>query len=277
MMNARLFIGVVLLRFFCAGFAAAAPPQSHSQGMVFIPNGAYLAFFINAVVKTPKVPKGNESVLRTPVAVRSFWMDRYPVTRAEFLRFVVANPKWRRSRVTPLFADDHYLEDWKSDFLLNKRAGDDSRAPVTQVSWFAAHAYCEAQGKELPIIDQWEYVAGDLGRNKAAASGSALAWYSKPNAKRIASVDSAPVNGFGVHGLIGLVWEWTLDFNSATVGDESREGGASDGNLFCGNGSQGALDSTDYASFMRYSLRNSLKANYTTKNLGFRCVKEIDP
>ncbi|RKW08781.1 MAG: formylglycine-generating enzyme family protein, partial [Capnocytophaga sp.] len=26
--------------------------------------------------------------------------------------------------------------------------------------------------------------------------------------------------------------------------------------------------------FMRYSLRGSLKASYTTKNLGFRCAKD---
>ena len=31
----------------------------------------------------------------------------------------------------------------------------------------------------------------------------------------------------------------------------------------------------NYAAFMRYAFRGSIKANYTTKNLGFRCAKNI--
>jgi formylglycine-generating enzyme len=31
-------------------------------------------------------------------------------------------------------------------------------------------------------------------------------------------------------------------------------------------------DTTDYPAFMRYSMRASLKASYTTDNLGFRCA-----
>jgi len=31
----------------------------------------------------------------------------------------------------------------------------------------------------------------------------------------------------------------------------------------------------NYAAFMRYAIRNSLKANYTVTNKGFRCVKDV--
>ena len=30
----------------------------------------------------------------------------------------------------------------------------------------------------------------------------------------------------------------------------------------------------NYAAFMRYAFRGSLKANYSTRNLGFRCAKD---
>ena len=40
---------------------------------------------------------------------------------------------------------------------------------------------------------------------------------------------------------------------------------------FCGSGSIGVSDATDYPAFMRYALRSSLKANYTVENVGFRC------
>ena len=48
-----------------------------------------------------------------------------------------------------------------------------------------------------------------------------------------------------------------------------------DKDLFCGSGSVNATDLMNYAAFMRYAFRGSIKANYTTKNLGFRCAKNI--
>ena len=55
---------------------------------------------------------------------------------------------------------------------------------------------------------------------------------------------------------------------------ESRKDKDTDKELFCGSGSVNATDLMNYAAFMRYAFRGSLKANYTTKNLGFRCAKD---
>jgi formylglycine-generating enzyme required for sulfatase activity len=71
----------------------------------------------------------------------------------------------------------------------------------------------------------------------------------------------------------GLVWEWTADFNSIFLSGESRKDKDTDKNLFCGSASINATDLMNYAAFMRYAFRGSLKASYTTKNLGFRCAK----
>jgi sulfatase modifying factor 1 len=35
----------------------------------------------------------------------------------------------------------------------------------------------------------------------------------------------------------------------------------------------GATDLMNYAAFMRYAFRGSIKAKYAVQNLGFRCVK----
>jgi formylglycine-generating enzyme len=193
-------------------------------------------------------------------------MDRYPVTKSEFAQFVKARPEWRKSRITSLYADSHYLDDWKDDLQFGNEMSD-AQSPVTRISWFAARAYCQTRGKELPTTDQWEYVAYDGGRGSAKN----LDWFGQPNAPYLPSVTSASTNGFGVSGLYGLIWEWTLDFSSAIPTDE-------DGNdQFCGAGSSGAADSSDYASFLRYAFRSSLKASYTTENLGFRCAVESHP
>jgi len=72
--------------------------------------------------------------------------------------------------------------------------------------------------------------------------------------------------------LIGLVWEWTLDFDAYATAAESRDPNGKDGALVCGGAAAGATDPTDYPGFMRFSMRASLKANYTADNVGFRCA-----
>src|SRR5438309_774765 len=79
-----------------------------------------------------------------------------PVTRGEYLRFVEAHPQWRRGRVAAMFADAGYLSDWPSAEHLS---ADDALRPVTQVSWFAAQAYCEDEDARLPTWNEWELVA----------------------------------------------------------------------------------------------------------------------
>ena len=67
-------------------------------------------------------------------------------------------------------------------------------------------------------------------------------------------------NVHGVSDLHGLIWEWTLDFNSSLVTGESRADGSLDRSLYCGSGAAGAADFEDYAAFMRYAFRSSLEA-----------------
>lgn len=255
-MIAGLLLGLTVS--FAANLAA-------DQGMVRLPGGTYQPFYSSAPSKAAKKVAEN-------VKVGSFALDRHPVTKRQFLSFVRRHPEWRRSKVPRIMADPHYLKDWKGDLSLNPSAHPNS--PVTSVSWFAAQAYCEDQNKTLPSVDQWEYALADQGRDRESVQAEILAWYSKPNSLRLGRVGLGRPNGFGVSELVGSVWEWNLDFNSFMVSDESRAGGSSENGLFCGNGSSAAADASDYAAFMRYSFRFSLKASYTTENLGFRCAKE---
>lgn len=205
------------------------------------------------------------------VQVSSFSIEDSPVRNADFLEFVRLNPKWQKTRALNLFIDKTYLSHWKSDLELGAKAPAD--APVVYVSWFAAKAYCESKGLQLPRVDQWEYLAqyGPKGREQDVKK-IVLDWYSRPTPETLPAVRSTFQNRYGVWDVHGLIWEWTLDFNTTFVTGESRGDTALEKSMFCGSGSVGAADPSDYAAFMRFGFRSSLKANYTVGNLGFRCV-----
>lgn len=229
-----------------------------------------------------RVPAGiYEPLLRTQdepaqVDVAPFWLDVRPVTNAEFLAFVQANPKWRRSQVSPLFADAGYLANWAGDLDLGPLAS--PAAPVVRVSWFAARAYARAGGKRLPTTAEWERAAAAgfnevEGRKDAEFQATILAWLARPTPAHFANAGSGRPNVFGVRDLHGLVWEWVDDFSTAMVTGESRADTGLERNLFCGAGAAGARDPSDFPAFMRTGLRSSLRANYAVPNLGFRCAR----
>ena len=216
---------------------------------------------------------GRDSLM---VTIDDFWIDVYPVTNKEYMDYVKKNPNWQRSKAIKLFVDESYLRDWQNDTLLN--ANQKLNSPITNISWFAAKSYCENQGKRLPTVDEWEYVAM---ANKTMPDARSLknynqfilSWYEKPKTFN-QTIGSTFKNYWQVYDLHGLVWEWTSDFNSVLITGESRKDVDKDSNLFCGSAAINATDLMNYAAFMRYAIRGSLKAKYTMKNLGFRCVKD---
>lgn len=213
------------------------------------------------------------ATLKNPVKVKSFFMDVYPVTNSEFLSFIRKNPSLGKSKIKGIFADESYLVYWKNDLDFGNV---NPKSPVTNVSWFAAKKYCECLGKRLPTMDEWEYVAmADEkkidARTRTEFNKYILSWYEKSKTYEN-PIGKTFKNYWGVYDMHGLVWEWTADFNSIFLSGESRKDKSEDKNLFCGGASVNATDLMDYAAFMRYAFRGSLKAQYSTRNLGFRCA-----
>jgi sulfatase modifying factor 1 len=180
--------------------------------------------------------------------------------------------------VKRIFADESYLKNWAGDLELGTNALPDQ--PVVWVSWFAAEAFAQRQGKRLPTVAEWEVAAAASptladGTTDAAFQRDILRWYSTPSPSVLPSVSAGPENFWGVRDLHGLVWEWVSDFNSATVTGDARGDTGLDRQLFCGAGAIGAKDVGNFPAFMRYGFRSSLKAAYTIHNLGFRCAKDL--
>ncbi len=253
--------------FFVTAFFCVANAQKKAvtmdKDMVTIPTGNYKPFFTTQTNK--------------PIQVNTFRMDEHAVTNLEFLEFVKANPQWQRSKVNRLFADTNYLRHWKSDLSIGEANKKIYNSPVVNVSWFAAQEYSQWKNKNLPTIAQWEFAANGAPKNikNNSLTEYILDWNAKPNPPFLPNVKSTYQNVYGLYDMYGLVWEWTSDFNSFIGSQDSRGNNEADLKNFCAGGAINVADKTDYAGFLRFSFRGSLKGNYCIRNLGFRCAKDL--
>lgn len=230
---------------------------------------------LTSVLPTVNAQAGDSAVASPPVEVAAYELRSEPVTNADFLAFVQAHPQWRRDRVVRLFAEPRYLSQWPAAEAIGGDARPDQ--PVTQVSWFAAQAYCESEGGRLPSWHEWEFAAAadatrTDARNDPAWREKILNWYALPSSAPLAAIGGAP-NVYGVRDLHGLIWEWVEDAGALLVSSDSRDQDDSDRLKFCGAGALELKDRENYAVLMRIALLSSLKAVDTTANLGFRCAK----
>jgi formylglycine-generating enzyme required for sulfatase activity len=247
------------------GLSAAAPAAAEPAppaGMARIPGGRYVPLYLNG---------------RASVEVRTFALDRRPVTRADYLAFVRSTPRWQRGRAPRAFAGPGYLASWPAPLAIGSAT--DARRAVTEVSWFAARAFCASRGARLPTTDEWEYAARASETARDASRDPAfiarlLAMYGTPRPLPPV-VGSGFRNAYGVEDLHGVVWEWVDDFNSLLVSDDSRATTARDHPLFCAAGVVGATDPRNFPAFLRYGFRAALEGRTTVGSLGFRCAQDV--
>ncbi len=142
------------------------------------------------------------------INLKSFSIDRFPVTNAEFKRFLDS------TRYHP--TDDHnFLRDWKNGAYPE---GWDKK-PVTWVSLEDARAYAAWAGKRLPHEWEWQYAAqGDDGRRYPWGNEWDTGRAPSPELRREmrppAEVDAHPggASPFGVMDMVGNVWQWTDEY-----------------------------------------------------------------
>ena len=145
---------------------------------------------------------------RRMIDVKTFFMDRYPVTNAEFKKFLDA------TRYRP--GDDHnFLRDWVGGSYPEGW----EKKPVTWVSMEDARAYAKWAGKRLPHEWEWQYAA-------QGGDGRAYPWGNQWDAEAVppadhgramrapTAVDAFPkgASPFGVMDLTGNVWQWTDEY-----------------------------------------------------------------
>jgi gamma-glutamyl hercynylcysteine S-oxide synthase len=151
-----------------------------------------------------------------PMQVPSFYIDTYPVTNAEFKKFIDATHYHPKD-------DLDFLRDWKDGTYPD---GWDNK-PVTWVSQEDARAYAAWAGKRLPHEWEWQYAAqgtdgrlypwGDKWDDAAVPTPEKSRTMRSPD-----EVDGHPkgASPFGVMDMVGNVWQWTEEFQ-----DEHTRGG----------------------------------------------------
>jgi gamma-glutamyl hercynylcysteine S-oxide synthase len=142
------------------------------------------------------------------IAIRPFYMDKYPVTNAEFKKFLDASHYHPQS-------DLNFLRDWKSGTYPEGWAG----KPVTWVSLEDARAYAKWAGKRLPHEWEWQYAAqgtdarvypwGNTWLPDAVPIPSHDRTLNSPDAVEAHPAGASP---FGVMDMVGNVWQWTDEF-----------------------------------------------------------------
>ncbi|HYZ03396.1 MAG TPA: formylglycine-generating enzyme family protein [Candidatus Binatia bacterium] len=224
-----------------------------TAGMAWVPGGSFLMGSDEFYPEERPVH---------PVEVDGFWMDRRPVTVAEFQRFVRATgyvtvaerpldpadyPDADPSLLVPgslVFqktggpVDLRDVRNWwayvpgaswrRPGGPASSLAGR-ARHPVVHVAYEDAEAYAVWAQKSLPTEAEWELAA------RGGLDGSVYAWGDDfaPQGRQLANtwqgefpwqnlvqdgfegtspVGWYPTNGYGLHDLIGNVWEWTDDF-----------------------------------------------------------------
>lgn len=254
--------------------APTAPAASAPPGMVRIPGGAFL-FRVSGV----EIEGGNMTGLDVQypwedsprrahahsIQVKPFYIDKYPVTNAEFKKFMDAtdyHPK-----------DAHnFLRDWKNGSYPEGWAN----KPVTWVSLEDARAYARWAGKRLPHEWEWQYAAqGADGRLYPWGNTWDPAAVPPPDKGRTltgpADVDANPkgASPFGVMDMVGNVWQWTDEF----IDPRTRAAILRGGTYYQPQGSRWYFpNATRLDEHGKYLLMAPSIDRAGT--LGFRCVKD---
>jgi sulfatase modifying factor 1 len=181
--------------------------------------------------------------------------------------------------------------------------------PVVHVTFKDAEAYANWSGKELPTEAEWEFAA------RGGLDGAEFAWgdqftpggchmantwqgqFPRQNLvedgfERTSPVEAFPPNGYGLHDMIGNVWEWTTDWYSpkheadapkACCIPENPRGGREDESYdpcqpqiriprkVIKGGSH--LCAPNYCQRYRPAARHAEPIDTSTSHLGFRCIK----
>ena len=213
---------------------------------------------------------------RKLITLKSYWIDIYETTNAQYLKFVKATG--HRPALDDTCTTDSCREGnlWKGESFSSLIRNQ----PVTQVNWYDAVAYCEWKGKRLPTEAEWEKAArGPSGHIYPWGNGSpkGRATYNKKwkGIGTMTTIGSYPrgVSIYGLHDMAGNVWEWVNDWYSRTYYRKSKQKNPEGPK----NGKFKVLRGGSWVNFpdsLRSTFRRWSQPGVRFNDTGFRCAKD---
>jgi sulfatase modifying factor 1 len=217
-----------------AGCRAAKDANTSHQGyadrVVHEKTGIELILVLPGKFDMGMTPSRAADVTYPKTIGRSFYMGRTEVTNGQFRRFVQESGYQGRPDVDPDPDYDLYLRHWRGKSIMSP----DDDFPVVWVSWRNAKAFCQWSGLDLPTEAQWEYAcrAGTdtlyyFGNDReqfhdygwAHAGRDSENHYTHPVARKLP-------NAWGLHDMLGNVWEWVEDDWRENLGGSPTDGSA---------------------------------------------------
>jgi gamma-glutamyl hercynylcysteine S-oxide synthase len=197
----------------------------------------------------------------------SFYIDKYPVTNAEYKKFVDSGTYHPKDTL-------NYLRDWKNGEYPPGWAD----KPVTWVSLEDARAYAAWAGKRLPREWEWQYAAqgtdgrlypwGNSPRQDAVPTPNQARTLTSPDAVNAHPTGASP---FGVMDMVGNVWQWTDEY----ADDHTRGGILRGGSYYQPQGSVWYFPQA-YRNDQHGKLLLMAPSYDRSGTLGFRCAKDTE-
>ena len=206
------------------------------------------------------------------VSLPEFWIDRTPVTNAEFTRFAQATGYKTTAERTGVGCantgskwEEVFGADWQHPGGPQTDTQSNADHPVVQVSWEDAVTYAEWVGKRLPTEQEWEKAARGM-------DGREYPWGDQEPTRELCNFNrneegTTPVGKYSPQGdspygcvdIAGNVWEWTASDHDSG-GKVLRGGGWS-----------------HPAEYVRLTLRSPHHPDDRYDTDGFRCVRGALP
>ncbi len=238
----------------------AEASEQEGDDMVLIPAGMFIMGTDDENAQLSSRPAHR-------VELKSYRIDRYEVTNAQYAECVAVRYCTEPHAVSSATREDYYANE------------DYANYPVIHVDWNQANAYCSWAGKRLPTEAEWEKAARGTG-SYIYPWGNDLPEELPMQVNQFGTGDTVPVDSFpdgispyGVYNMAGNVWEWTADqFDQYYYGKSPAENPKSvtGGVDYVIRGYSWAYPFSNY----QITARSSYYVLNHTYDLGFRCAKD---
>ena len=113
---------------------------------------------------------------------------------------------------------------WDAVMKINRSVFHEPEQPITHIDWHEARKYCNKVGRRLPTEAEWEYSAR-AGNQSRFPWGNEVdddyLWYASNSSRELSNVGKKKPNKWGLHDMVGGVWEWVEDWFSLNYYEKS--------------------------------------------------------